>query len=78
VSHDDPLPVDPEPDASDVVEGPIGSAWLRDPAEPGKRGADLDELKPIDGDGDGDEASDEGRSIDGLPERPAFGLVGAD
>lgn len=76
MTHDDPLPVDPEPDASDVVEGPVGGAWLRDPAEPGKRGADLGELKPIDGD-TGD-AADEGGAIDGLPDGPVRGLVGAD
>ena len=76
MTHDAPLPVDPEPDASDVVEGPIGSAWLRDPSEPGDRGADLDELKPIDG--DSEEPSDEGGAIDNLIGNPAGGLVGAD
>jgi hypothetical protein len=78
MTHDDPLPVDPEPDASDVVDGPVGGAWLRDPSEPGKRGADLNELKPIDGDGDDGGPPDQDGSIDGLPERPALGLVGAD
>jgi hypothetical protein len=75
MTHDDPLPVDPEPDASDVVEGPIGSAWLKDPSEPGHRGADLDELKPIDGD-TGDGAA--GGAIDDPTGLPARGLVGAD
>jgi hypothetical protein len=32
------------PDASDVVGGPVGSAWLKDPAAPGNRGADLEKL----------------------------------
>ena len=36
-----------EPDASDVVEGPVGSASLKDPAI-GRMGADLNELQPID------------------------------
>ena len=42
---------DSPPDASDVVDGPIGSASLRDPATSGPMGADLDALKPIDDDG---------------------------
>jgi hypothetical protein len=40
------------PDASDVVEGPVGSASLRDPATSGPMGADLDELPTIDPDDD--------------------------
>lgn len=34
-------------DSSDVVEGPIGSASLKDPSE-GSEGADLDELPDVD------------------------------
>jgi hypothetical protein len=37
------------PDASDVVEGPIGSARLKDPASSGPNGADLDALPRIEG-----------------------------
>lgn len=36
------------PDASDVVAGPVGSAWLKDPATSGPVGADLEALEPID------------------------------
>lgn len=52
------------PDASDVVEGPIGSAWLRDPATSGPMGADLDELPTIDPEGDAPDGDGpaEGRS----------------
>lgn len=49
-------------DASDVVDGPIGSASLRDPATSGPMGANLDALEPIDNAGD---ASDDTRPIDG-------------
>jgi len=35
------------PDSSDVVEGAIGSALLRDPATSGPEGAELDKLEPI-------------------------------
>jgi hypothetical protein len=53
------------PEASDVVEGPVGSAWLKDPATSGPIGADLGALQPIDvAPGD---RTDEGRSIDGRP-----------
>ena len=50
------------PDASDVVEGPVGSASLKDPATSGPMGADLDALPPIDADGDAavDDVSIEG------------------
>ena len=37
----------PEPDASDVVTGPIGDAELRDPATSGPEGADLGRLLEI-------------------------------
>jgi hypothetical protein len=37
----------PEPDASDVVTGPVGSASLRDPASSGPEGADLSRLLEI-------------------------------
>jgi len=40
------------PDASDVVEGPVGSASLKNPATSGPMGADLDALPPIEADGD--------------------------
>jgi hypothetical protein len=36
------------PDASDVVEGPVGSASIKDPATSGPMGADLDQLPTID------------------------------
>lgn len=36
-----------EPDASDVVEGPVGDSSLKDPATSGPIGADLDALVPI-------------------------------
>lgn len=38
---------DPVPDASDVVDGPVGSASLRDPASSGPEGADLSRLLEI-------------------------------
>ena len=76
MSNDRLTPVDPEPDASDVVEGPIGSAWLKDPSTPGSRGADLDALRPIDA--DPDDASDRDASIEGSDRMPERGLVGAD
>ena len=55
------------PDASDVVEGPVGSASLKDPATSGPMGADLDALTPIDADGD---AAIEDGSIDGPARDP--------
>ncbi len=58
--------LDRAPDASDVVDGPVGSAWLKDPATSGPMGADLDALPSIDvAPGD---TPDEGRSIDGHAE----------
>jgi hypothetical protein len=36
------------PDASDVVDGPIGAASLKDPARSGPIGADIESLEPID------------------------------
>jgi len=45
--EDRPVPSEPEPDASDVVEGPVGSASLRDPATSGPMGADLEALPSI-------------------------------
>lgn len=48
-------------DAIDVVEGPIGSARLRDPAKSRKVGVDLDSLHPIDGQA---EESDDTRAIE--------------
>jgi hypothetical protein len=46
-SPDSPGPGTPEPDASDVVDGPVGSASLRDPASSGPEGADLSLLPEI-------------------------------
>jgi hypothetical protein len=40
------------PDASDVVEGPVGSAAIKDPATNPGIGADLDELSVVGTDGD--------------------------
>jgi len=37
----------PDPDASDVVSGPVGDAELRDPATSGPEGADLTRLLEI-------------------------------
>lgn len=53
---------DQAPDASDVVDGPVGSAWLKDPASVGPIGAEIAELPPIDVPSDDSVA--EGRSID--------------
>lgn len=39
---------DQAPGASDVVDGPVGSAWLKDPASVGPIGAEIAELPPID------------------------------
>lgn len=39
-----------EPDASDVVTGPVGSARLRDPATAPDEGAELENLPEIDPD----------------------------
>jgi len=36
------------PDASDVVAGPVGSAWLKDPSTSGPMGTDLGALPSID------------------------------
>ncbi len=46
-SPDSPNPGAPEPDASDVVSGPVGSATLRDPASSGPEGTDLSQLLEI-------------------------------
>jgi len=55
-------PSDNPPGAVDVVDGPIGSAWLREPATTDPAGTDKDVLKPIDGAGN---ESDDKRAIDG-------------
>ncbi|MHB8459378.1 MAG: hypothetical protein ACYDAK_09645 [Candidatus Limnocylindrales bacterium] len=55
-------------DATDVVEGKVGSAWLRDPATSGSIGADLEGLTPIDV--PSADRTDEGGSIEGRPESP--------
>jgi hypothetical protein len=53
------------PEASDVVDGLVGSAWLKDPATSEPIGANLEALLPIDvARGD---RTDEGGSIDGRP-----------
>lgn len=62
VTADPTASPDHTPDASDVVEGPVGSASLKDPATSGPMGADLDALPSIDTDGDD---SDDGVSIEG-------------
>jgi hypothetical protein len=49
-------------DASDVVEGPVGSAHLKDPSTSGPIGADLEDLTPIDI--PADEPSSDGWPID--------------
>jgi hypothetical protein len=63
VSENDRQTPDDAPDASDVVDGPIGSASLRDPATSGPMGADLDALEPID-DGDDEAEPDDARPIE--------------
>jgi hypothetical protein len=65
VTHDVSTTPARTPDASDVVDGPVGSAWLKDPATSGPTGGDLSALPPIDIAPD-DLADDEG-SIDGQP-----------
>ncbi len=52
-------------DATDVVEGNVGSAWLKDPATSGSTGADLEGLTPIDV--PSADRTDEGVSIEGRP-----------
>jgi len=56
VSPDQAIPESPEPDASDVVTGPIGSASLRDPATSGPEGAELERLPIVESDEDVDNA----------------------
>jgi hypothetical protein len=56
VSPDQANPESPEPDASDVVTGPIGSASLRDPATSGPEGAELERLPIVESDEDMDNA----------------------
>jgi hypothetical protein len=45
-----------DPDSSDVVSGPIGSASLRDPATSGPEGAALERLPIVESDEDVDAA----------------------
>jgi hypothetical protein len=45
-----PEPDDLDGDTSDVVEGPVGSASLKDPAEAARSAADLDALPSIEAD----------------------------
>jgi hypothetical protein len=68
------------PDASDVVEGPVGSASLRDPNTSGPMGADLDELPTLDGPGSGGSPSDDAPSDDdtSIHERQDPDHVGVD
>jgi len=75
VSTDKTAP-DQGPDSSDVVEGPVGSARLKDPETSGPIGADLDALPPIDV--DAGDTEPRGRSIEGGVARPERGLAGAD
>jgi len=75
VSTDKPVSLQ-GPDASDVVDGPVGSAWLKNPATSGPIGADLGALPPIDVDS-GDTALP-GGSIEGGVVTPERGLAGAD
>lgn len=49
--------VQPEPDASDVVTGPVGSSKLRDPAISSPEGADLSRLQEIEVDPDDGQAT---------------------
>jgi hypothetical protein len=74
-------PADP-PDASDVVEGPVGSASLREPSTSGPMGADLDELPSIEDDGSAPPSSGSGRPTGrGEPsahERQDPGHIGVD
>ena len=64
-------PVPSEPDASDVVEGPVGSASLRDPATSGPMGADLEALPSIEVDPEAE--TDERPSVErtAIDRRPA-------
>jgi hypothetical protein len=48
VKHDTSTTTDGAPDASDVVDGPVGGAWLKDPATAGPTGADLEALPVLD------------------------------
>jgi hypothetical protein len=45
-------------DAGDVVEGPVGSAAIKDPATNPGIGADLDELPAVETDGDDPDQTD--------------------
>jgi hypothetical protein len=54
---------DHAPDASDVVDGPVGEASLKDPATSGPIGVDLEALPSI----DLAPSPDVGRSIDRMP-----------
>jgi hypothetical protein len=63
---------DSPPDASDVVDGPVGSAWLRDPATSGPMGADLDALPVTETD---DESPEDASPT---PERQEPDRVGVD
>ena len=61
--NDHDVPGDGTNDASDVVDGPVGYAHLKDPATSGPIGADLDKLPPIDI--PDDDPTTAGTSIDG-------------
>jgi hypothetical protein len=49
MTHGASVTPDGAPDATDVVDGPVGSSWLKDPATSGPIGADLEALPAIDG-----------------------------
>ena len=53
------------PDASDIVAGPVDSAWLKDPSTSGPIGADLGALPSIDS--PSGDRTDIGGSIDAVP-----------
>ncbi len=55
----DPSQAEPrQPDSSDVVSGPIGSARLRDPATSMPEGAELERLPIVESDATADDADE--------------------
>lgn len=48
MTRDHSMTGDRAPDAGDVVEGPIGSARIKDPSPSGPSGVDLEALAAID------------------------------
>jgi hypothetical protein len=59
MTQDSSTTADRAPEASDVVDGPVGSAHLKDPATSGPIGANLEALLTIDG-APGDQTHEEG------------------